>query len=123
MYFCTIDGITGKVLAGRAPGDTLMRTIAMSLGMFAGGYGSALGLLAIGYIQGQGAVVVGGGVILVCLAIAFTCYRFYRFGSEVTTGSVKGGFNTSLGLGKGNGVEKELFNVIQSSGSFRGGNI
>lgn len=126
MYFCTIDGITGKVLAGRAPGDTLMRTIAMSLGMFAGGYGSALGLIAIGYIHGDGAFVVGGGIIAVCLLIAFTCYRFYRYGSEVTTGSVKGGFNTSLGLGKGDGVEKELLNVVQAGlggGSFRGGNI
>lgn len=115
MYFCTIDGVTSKVLAGRAPGDTLMRSIALTLGMFAGGFGSALGLRAMGYVHGDSALYVGGGIIVVCLAIAFICFRFFRYGSEVTQGSVKGGFDTSLGLGKGNGVEKELFNVMQAS--------
>ncbi len=66
MYFCTIDGIVGKVLAGRAPGDTLLRNIAMSLGMLIGGYGSALGLLAFFYVQGNGSWVISVGIIAVC---------------------------------------------------------
>ncbi len=128
MYFCTIDGVTSKVLAGRAPGDTLLRTIAMSLGMGAGGYGSALGLLAIVYLQSKEGVFLGGGIILVCLAIAYTTYRFYRYGSEVTSGTLKGGFNTNLGLGNGDGVEKALFCAISAEQSGpanfgRGGNI
>ncbi len=126
MYFCAIDGITGKVLAGRAPGDTLLRTVAMTLGMFAGGYGSAIGLIAMDYIHGNGALAIGGGIIIVCLLIALTSYRFYRYGSEVTTGSVKGGFNTSLGMGKGDGIERELYNLMRArtgGGSFGGGNI
>ncbi len=126
MYFCTIDGITSKVLAGRAPGDTLMRTIAMSLGMLAGGYGSALGILAMAYLQSKEGVALGAVIIIVCLSIAFITYRFFRYGSEVTTGTLKGGFNTNLGLGNGDGVEKDLLNAISSGSPMnfgRGGNI
>lgn len=126
MYFCTVDGVTGQVQSGRAPGDTLMRAIAMSAGMLIGGYGSALGLLAIFYLQSQEGAAIGAAVIVACLAIAFIAYRYYRYGSEVTTGTLEGGFNASLGLGKGAGVEKELLEAI-SQGVVpdfgRGGNI
>jgi hypothetical protein len=133
MYFCTVDGIVGKVLAGRAPGDTLLRNIAMSLGMLAGGYGSALGLLAMVLIGGGdgvslsgGSIALGVGMIVVCLFIAYMSYKFFRYGSEVTTGSLKGGFNTSVGLGKGGSVEKEMLKVMQggmSNNNLGRGNI
>jgi hypothetical protein len=65
IYFATVDGVTGMILSGRAPGDNLWRSIAMSLGMAvsgiglslcaylaiqAGGSQDSLGIVAIGMI-------------------------------------------------------------------------
>ena len=44
MYFATVDGITGKVLSGRAPGDYMWRSLVMTGGMAVGGFGSCFGL-------------------------------------------------------------------------------
>jgi hypothetical protein len=92
MYFVTLDGVTGKVLSGRAPGDTLMRSLAMTAGMFIGGFGTAAGLrvliMASDDSAGLGLVIAGAS-----LAIAGLAFMFFRHGSEVTTGSVSGGFN------------------------------
>jgi hypothetical protein len=92
MYFVTLDGITEKVLSGRAPGDTLMRSIAMTAGMFVGGFGTAMGLRFLLVVQGDMATA-GLVIMAVCLGIAGLTFTFFRHGSEVTTGSVKGGFN------------------------------
>lgn len=92
MYFLTIDGITSKVLSGRAPGDTLMRSIAMTAGMFVGGFGSALGIRWLLAVEGD-AATIGLVIIAGCLIVAGVAYAFFRHGSEVTTGSLRGGFN------------------------------
>ncbi len=92
MYFVTLDGITGKALSGRAPGDKLMRSIAMTAGMFIGGFGSATGLWVLASIHGD-AASAGLVVIGACLAVAGVTFMFFRHGSEVTTGSLQGGFN------------------------------
>lgn len=92
MYFLTIDGITSKVLSGRAPGDTLMRSIAMTAGMFIGGFGSAMGIRWALTVNGD-AATAGLVIIAACLVVAGVTYAFFRHGSEVTTGSLQGGFN------------------------------
>jgi hypothetical protein len=92
MYFVTLDGVTAKVLSGRAPGDSLMRSIAMTIGMFIGGFGSAAGLRFL-ISAGDDSALFGLVIAAVCLGIAAYAFSFYRHGSEVTTGSVKGGFN------------------------------
>jgi hypothetical protein len=92
MYFVTMDGITSKVLSGRAPGDSLLRSIAMTAGMFIGGFGSAMGLRYLITMSGSDATV-GLVIIAVCLGIAGLTFVFFRHGSEVTTGSLQGGFN------------------------------
>jgi len=98
MYFVTVDGVTGKVLSGRAPGDSLKRSIAMTAGMLIGGLGSALGLRVLATVSGD-AAMAGLVIIAVCLCIAGGAFSFFRHGSEVTTGDVKGGYN--FGLFKG----------------------
>jgi hypothetical protein len=104
MYFVTLDGITGKVLSGRAPGDALMRSIAMAAGMFIGGFGSAMGLRFLVTVQGD-ATMAGLVIIGACLAIAGLTFTFFRHGSEVTTGSLQGGFNFGNILKKDNSVK------------------
>ncbi|MGA9140620.1 MAG: hypothetical protein WBZ29_10375 [Methanocella sp.] len=94
MYFATVDGVTGVVLSGRAPGDNLWRSIAMSAGMAAAGIGLSfcawLGIVGGGSEGSVGAAIVG---IIVCLGIAGGTFAFFRYGSEMTTGDIKGGFN------------------------------
>jgi hypothetical protein len=92
MYFATIDGVTGNILSGRAPGDPLWRSIAMAIGMALGGYGAGFGLSLLVNLEGDSAqlgILVG----IVCLAIAGGSFMFFRHGSEITTGSLKGGYN------------------------------
>lgn len=92
MYFVTLDGVTGKALSGRAPGDTLMRSLAITAGMFIGGFGTAAGLRFLISVSGDSA---GFGLVIIgaSLAAAGLAFMFFRHGSEVTTGGVKGGFN------------------------------
>jgi len=103
MYFATVDGVNGRVLSGRAPGDFLWRSLIMTGGMAAGGFGTMLGLLTIGALGcGQSSAVIGLIVIAACLGAAYFSYRFYRYGSEVTTGDIKsdGKMPTAEELGK-----------------------
>jgi hypothetical protein len=107
MYFATVDGITGNVLSGRAPGDNLWRSLAMAAGMAIGGIGSALSLsilLSGGSEESTGIGIVG---LIVCLAVAAGAFAFFRYGSEMTTGDVKGGFNLS-GITSKKAVQDEV---------------
>jgi len=88
MYFATVDGVIGKVLSGRAPGDYMWRSLVMTGGMAVGGFGSLFGLW-IGLELGGNGAVAGLIVAAICLGIAFFSYQFYRYGAEVTTGDIK----------------------------------
>lgn len=101
MYFATVDGIRGSILSGRAPGDPLWRSLAMTAGMAIGGFGTGIGLWLLTFLQGDSSGL-GAVVILGCLSIAAGAFMFFRHGSEMTTGDIKGGYNLSLssdGLG------------------------
>ena len=93
MYFATVDGVTGHVLSGRAPGDNLWRSIAMAAGMAVGGVGFAFSLwMAIASGSKEGAYIGIAGIVG-CLVVALGAFTFFRYGSEMTTGDVKGGYN------------------------------
>jgi len=81
-YFATLDGVTGKILSGRAPGDPLYRSIAMTLGSMAGG-------LLAGFGIGSGA---GGEVLVACLIAGIilfgVTFLFFRHGGELTEGDM-----------------------------------
>ncbi|HMK47037.1 MAG TPA: hypothetical protein VK436_10470 [Methanocella sp.] len=93
MYFATVDGITGYVLSGRAPGDYLWRSITMAVGMAVGGTGIGFSLWLGIAIHSQGSVALMLFLMAACLAIAAGSFGFFRYGSEMTTGDVKGGYN------------------------------
>lgn len=78
-YFLTVDGITGKDLSGRAPGDPLYQALAMAGGASAGGIIAGLGtFFAIRMDSWEIAIAA----IIAGIALLYGAYRFFRFGSE-----------------------------------------
>ena len=86
MYMDTVDGVTGQVLSGRAPGDPLFQAMAVTGGVFFGGLAGFLGILGGSSMGDMRISLVGIGVGLVILYIA---YRFFRHGSEIVQGEFK----------------------------------
>jgi len=84
VYFCATDGVTGQVLSGRAPGDPLFQSLAVTAGTSIGGLVAAAGLMFAGDIWEIAIVGIGVG-----LAILFLTYRFFRHGSEIVQGEFK----------------------------------
>jgi hypothetical protein len=91
MYFATVDGITGRVLSGRAPGDYMWRSLVMTGGMAIGGFGTCFSLWISAMLSSNSdnGFVVGLVAAAICLGAAYASWRFYRYGAEVTTGDVR----------------------------------
>jgi hypothetical protein len=108
IYFATVDGVTGMVLSGRAPGDNLWRSITMALGMAISGIGVSFCLWLA--IQGgsQDSIGIGIAGAIGCLLVAAGAYAFFRYGGEMTTGDVKGGY-TLFDSSSRSTVEDEVF--------------
>lgn len=88
MYMDTVDGVTGQVLSGRAPGDPLFQAMAVTGGVLFGGLAAVAGILIGNSMDPPDARIslVGIGAGLVILFIA---YRFFRHGSEIVQGEFK----------------------------------
>lgn len=86
VYFATIDGVLGKVLAGRAPGDPLYQSLIMTGGSAGGGLAAAAGiyLTLTGISEELGILAIIGGVVLLIAS-----YLFFRHGSEVVEGDIE----------------------------------
>ncbi len=84
MYMSTVDGVTGQVLSGRAPGDPLFQSLAVTAGTSIGGLGAALGIIFAGEDLRIAAIGLAFG-----LAILYVTYRFFRHGSEIVEGDFK----------------------------------
>ena len=111
VYFATADGVTGAVLSGRAPGDNLWRSLAMAAGMAVGGIGSAFSLWLALSGGSQDSFGIGAIGVIGCLAIAAGAFAFFRYGGEMTTGDVKGGYNL-FGPSSAGSVEDQVFDKI-----------
>jgi len=83
MYMATIDGVTGNVLSGRAPGDPLYQSLAVTGGTSIGGLIGAAGL-AFG-IGAEDVTIAIGGLVVGAVILGFT-YMFFRHGSEIIDG-------------------------------------
>jgi len=85
MYMDTVDGVTGSILSGRAPGDPLYQSLAVTAGTSIGGLVAAGGIIA-GAMDER--IAIGG--IVAGLVILVVTYLFFRHGSEITQGDFKG---------------------------------
>lgn len=84
MYMTTVDGVTGQTMSGRAPGDPLFQSLAVTAGTSIGGIIAAAGLI---FSNGTAEIAIGG--LAVGGAILFLMYRFFRHGSEIVEGEFK----------------------------------
>lgn len=84
-YFATFDGVDGKSLSGRAPGDPVYQSLALVGGTIIGGT-IAGASITVG-VAAAGEVGVVGAVIGVIIFIAG--FFFFRHGSEVTEGDIE----------------------------------
>jgi len=87
-YFATLDGVSGRSLSGRAPGDPLYQAL-IGVGGAAGG----------GVITGLGAalaITTGTAEFFVLSVIGIVAFiggfMFFRHGSEVTEGEISAGY-------------------------------
>jgi hypothetical protein len=83
MYMATVDGVTGNVLSGRAPGDPLYQSLAVTGGTSVGGLVAAAGLM-LG-VGAEDMVIALGGLAIGLVVLGFT-YMFFRHGSEIIEG-------------------------------------
>jgi hypothetical protein len=101
MYMNTVDGVTGNVLSGRAPGDPLFQSLAITFGSAVSGIISGAGLLIAAFAgadQNSAYFAIGGFVI--GGIILYGTYRFFRRGSEIVEGQFsenEGAHKLSLG--------------------------
>ncbi len=111
MYMDTVDGVTGQVLSGRAPGDPLFQSMAMTGGAVVAGLIGAGSIIASGadYANDWRIGAVGLGVGLVVL---FLAYRFFRHGSE----RIEGEFREKKSIGQ---ALKQVQDLAQQAGALR----
>ncbi len=81
VYLLTVDGVTGKVLSGRAPGDPLFQSLAITAGTSVGGLAAAGGAMII-----SSEAQIGVGLMVVGFAVLAAMYYFFRHGSERAEG-------------------------------------
>ena len=87
MYMNTVDGVIGKVLSGRAPGDPLFQSLAITAGSAVGGIVSGAGLVLAAFSEaGQNSAYFAIGGFVIGGIILYGTYRFFRNGSEIVEG-------------------------------------
>jgi len=105
-YFATIDAVTGQVLSGRAPGDPLYQSLAITGGAAGGGIlagaGILWGILSNAWEYGLYGLLIG-------VAILAATYYFFRHGSEITEGDIKREYGSRKeSMAQGLAVAKQL---------------
>jgi hypothetical protein len=84
-YFVTVDGVTGRTLSGRAPGDPLFQGLVAAGGAAAGGLLSSIGMYFGLLLESEIAIIA----IVAGVALTLLSYRFFRHGSEVVQGDIE----------------------------------
>ena len=116
-YQVVVDGVSGKVLYGKAPGNIFYRAAALVAGMALGNLvlvNSCAILFYFGEFLGDGEDSPGAILLAIAaagLGLMFWGYNSFRYGEEVeqidssaekmaSGGGVKGVFNAQIGKGK-----------------------
>jgi len=103
MYFDSVDGVTGQVLSGRAPGDPMFQALAATAGASVGGL-----IAAAGIIFSNGAAEIAAIGVVVGFVVLYVAYRWFRHGSEVIQGDFKEKKSLASALSQVRQVSKSL---------------
>lgn len=98
-YFVVVDGITARIISGRAPGNAGSQSTAAGLGgALSGGLlgiGLAVGLM---FFESEFGIGVAIAAIAAAIAIIAFAYKRFRYGDEIIEGAVSGkGLSTKSG--------------------------
>ncbi len=102
MYFLTVDGVTGKVISGRAPGDSLWQAGAIAVGSTIGGILTGLAVPGTVYYDFR----AGAFLLIIGVIIFMATYSFFRHGSEITEGDIPKPYSSIKITGLGGRVIK-----------------
>jgi hypothetical protein len=92
VFPITVDGVTGNILAGRVPGDTLKRLIAMGAGAVVCVGGIALSAWIFHNVFWYAAVVIVILTLAICLAFGLEMFAYSFYGSVMDTGEFTHGY-------------------------------
>ncbi len=82
-YQVVVDGASGQVLYGKAPGNTLYRAAALVLGMALGAFLSVdVSALILSDSHGDNSFLAGLGALVIGLGIMLAAYRRFRYGEQ-----------------------------------------
>jgi len=107
MYMGAVDGVTGDMLSGRAPGDPLFQSLIITAGTSVGGL-----LAAAGILLSTVDIRITIGAVAVGVIILAATYLFFRHGSEIVEGDFKR---------KTPSVKKTIKDMTELSSFLRGG--
>ncbi len=110
-YQVVVDGVKGKVLYGKAPGNIFFRAAALVAGMAIGNLVLVNGTILSFFLASGSSDDDGGGLFIVPLilgiAVMIAGYRAFRYGEEVE--QMKSGAKKALG-----GGTKSIMNQLKS---------
>jgi hypothetical protein len=120
VYSATVDGITGTVLAGRAPESLFQRCFAMGLGMAAGGIGLPFLAWLVLTLPGSNGlpkhyamdpdtiiplvILTSVIILMIYLPLAHVIYSFFRKDADRTMGYVKDEYSMQDIIGNASGA-------------------
>lgn len=105
-YFAAVDGVTGDLVSGRAPGNVLRRIFALVVAMAATFLATVIGIFFLElifhpeYLGPWGVVILFlfffllVFVIVKCLILVRDALARFRYGAEITCGEVDGGYRS-----------------------------
>jgi hypothetical protein len=90
MYVVTVDGVGGQILSGRAPGDPLYQSMAITGGTAVAGLVSGFGLVFATLEAGGSSGYIAIFALAIGAGVLYATYRFFRNGSEIIEGEFQG---------------------------------
>ncbi|MBP2145388.1 hypothetical protein J2129_000842 [Methanofollis sp. W23] len=107
-YFAAVDGVTGTLVAGRAPGNMFRRIFALIKALAVSALAVLIGIVYLklmfgsdihGFREGLAILTLAiypAFLIFICVRIACDAFAHSRYGAEITCGEVDGGYRSSL---------------------------
>ncbi|MDD4255293.1 MAG: hypothetical protein PHP59_07955 [Methanofollis sp.] len=107
-YFAAVDGVTGDIIAGRAPGNIFKRAFAFVKAMAVTVLAILIGIMYLEFLirlgmSDPGLIIailffftsIPALFVFICVQIACDRFALSRYGAEISCGEVDGGYRSS----------------------------